>query len=76
MSNYIQTNSMMKEIFRYSTGFVSRQQDESDDSGDEEGISTTGLSNVDRRYVYDENKKSRSKQIRNARIGKETNPEY
>lgn len=68
---------MMKDIFRYSTGFAGRQQDDSDDSGDEGGLmSTAGLSNVDKKYLYDENKKSRSKQIRSARIGKETNPDY
>lgn len=67
---------MMKEIFRYSSGFSSRQQDNSDDSGDENGVSTASLSNVDKKYLYDENKKSRSKQIRSARIGKESNPDY
>lgn len=71
--HHLKTNAMMKDIFRYSTGFSARQQD-SDDSGDEEDMS--GLSNVDRKYMYDENKKSRSKQIRSARLGKESAPEY
>lgn len=66
----------MKEIFRYSTGFSSRQAQDSDDSGEEEDLNTGGLSNVDKKYVYDENKKSRTKQIRNARIVKETSPAY
>ncbi|KAG2213015.1 hypothetical protein INT47_011164 [Mucor saturninus] len=75
--HHLKTNSMMKDIFRYSTGFVGRPQDDSDDSDEEGGgISTAGLSNVDKKYLYDENKKSRSKQIRSARIGKESNPDY
>lgn len=84
--HHLKTNSMMKEIFRYSTGFSfsSRQQQQSDDSGDDNndddnnnnGAGGVPLSNVDRKYMYDENKKSRSKQIRSARLGKETNPEY
>ncbi|CAO3651329.1 unnamed protein product [Mucor hiemalis] len=73
--HHLKTNAMMKEIFRYSTGFSSRQAQDSDDSGDDEDDGTP-LSNVDRKYMYDENKKSRSKQIRNARLGKESNPDY
>ncbi|KAI8088593.1 interferon-related developmental regulator-domain-containing protein [Thamnidium elegans] len=74
--HHLKTNSMMKEIFRYSTGFSSRQAQDSDDSGDDDDLNTGGLSNVDKKYVYDENKKSRTKQIRNARIIKETSPAY
>lgn len=66
----------MKEIFRYSTGFSARQAQDSDDSGDEDDLNTAGLSNVDKKYLYDEHKKSRTKQIRNARISKETSPQY
>lgn len=73
--HHLKTNSMMKEIFRYSTGFSSRQAQDSDDSGDDDDDGVP-LSNVDRKYMYDENKKSRSKQIRSARLGKESNPEY
>jgi hypothetical protein len=72
--HHLKTNTMMKEIFHYSTGFSSRQQQDSDDSGDE--VDNATLSNVDRRYIYDENKKSRSKQIRSARLGKESAPTY
>jgi hypothetical protein len=72
--HHLKKNTMMKDIFRYSTGFSSRQQLDSDDSGDEEDVA--GLSNVDRKYIYDENKKSRTKQIRTARLGKESNPDY
>lgn len=72
--HHLKTNAMMKDIFRYSTGFSARQQQDSDDSGDEEDMSS--LSNVDRKFMYDENKKSRSKQIRSARLGKESAPEY
>ena len=71
--HHLKTNDMMKGIFRYSIG---RQQPEDpDDSGDEEGIDGSILSNVDRKYINDENKKSRTKQLRNARLGKE-NPSY
>ena len=54
---------MLKQIFHYSIGY-SRQAIDSDDSGEDEEI----LSNVDRRYMYDENKKFRSKQLRTARL--------
>lgn len=56
---------MLKQIFHYSFGFSSKQ--DSDDSGDDEDE----ISNVDKRYIYDENKKFRSKQLRTARLGKD-----
>jgi hypothetical protein len=59
-------------MFNISAGYSSRQQQDSDDSEQDDDFDAGGLSNVDRRYIYDENKKSRSKQIRNARIGKES----
>jgi hypothetical protein len=58
-------------MFNISAGYSSRQQQDSDDSEQDDDLDAGGLSNVDRRYIYDENKKSRTKQIRNARIGKE-----
>ncbi|KAI7906533.1 interferon-related developmental regulator-domain-containing protein [Cokeromyces recurvatus] len=74
---HVKVNPMMKEIFRYSTGFSSRhQQFDSDDSDDEIGFNKSSLSNVDRKFLYDENKKARTKQIRNARLGKENPPVY
>lgn len=67
---HLKTNGMIKSIFRYSTGRQQQIQD-SDDSDDEEGIDRSALSNVDRKYINEENKKSRTKQLRNARLGKE-----
>jgi hypothetical protein len=72
----VKTNAMMKEIFRYTTGFSSRQQQDSDDSCDEDRYGRSNFSNVDRKYMYDENKKSRSKKLRNERLGKENPPAY
>lgn len=71
--HHLKTNDMMKGIFRYSIG--RQQPEDSDDSGNEEGFDGSALSNVDRKYINDENKKSRTKQLRNARLGKE-NPSY
>lgn len=62
---------MLQYMFNISAGYSSRQQQDSDDSEQDDDLDAGGLSNVDRRYIYDENKKSRTKQIRNARIGKE-----
>lgn len=74
---HLKTNAMMKEIFRYSVGFSSRHQYDSDDySKDEDGYDPSNMSNVDRKYVYYENKKSRSKKLRNERLGKENPPTY
>ncbi|KAG1454180.1 hypothetical protein G6F56_007387 [Rhizopus delemar] len=65
LQHHLKTNSMLKQIFHYSFGFSSKQ--DSDDSGDDEDE----ISNVDKRYIYDENKKFRSKQLRTARLGKD-----
>jgi hypothetical protein len=53
---------LVKDIFRYS--FIS------DDDGSEKD-DIMALSNVDKHYIYDENKKARSKYLRSARLGKE-----
>ncbi|GAN08689.1 interferon-related developmental regulator 2 isoformX2 [Mucor ambiguus] len=66
--HHLKTNDMMKGIFRYSIG---RQQEDADDSGDDDAFDKSTLSNVDRKFINDENKKSRTKQLRNARLGKE-----
>ncbi|CEG66232.1 hypothetical protein RMATCC62417_02847 [Rhizopus microsporus] len=66
LQHHLKTNSLLKQIFNYSTG-ISSQQDDEDESEEEEEV----LSNVDRRYFYDETKKIRSKQLRLARLGKE-----
>ncbi|KAI8084294.1 interferon-related developmental regulator-domain-containing protein [Gilbertella persicaria] len=75
LQHHLKTNLMMKEIFHYTTGYASRQQF-TDDSDDEDGYDVSALSNVDRKYLFEENKKNRSKQIRNARLGKENPPVY
>ncbi|CEP18131.1 hypothetical protein [Parasitella parasitica] len=67
--HHLKTNDLIKGIFRYSVG--RQQEDDSDDSGDEVGFNRSALSNVDRRYFNEESKKSRTKQLRNARMGKE-----
>lgn len=67
--HHLKTNDMMKGIFRYSIG---RQQEDADDSGDDDAFDKSTLSNVDRKFINDENKKSRTKQLRNARLGKES----
>lgn len=68
--HHLKTNTMMQAIFRYSTGL---RQVDSDDSGEEDDHP---LSNVDRKYIHDENKKSRTKQLRNARLNKESTPTF
>ncbi|KAI8886298.1 IFRD-domain-containing protein [Backusella circina FSU 941] len=70
LQHHLKVNRMLQYMFHFSSSYSSRQQQDSDDS-DQDDIDTAGLSNVDRRYIYDENKKSRTKQIRHARIGKE-----
>ncbi|KAK9687936.1 hypothetical protein K7432_014581 [Basidiobolus ranarum] len=66
--HHLKTNDMMEGILRYSIG---RQQQDSDDSGDEDGFDRSTLRKVDRKFIDDENKKSRIKQLRKARLGKE-----
>lgn len=66
--HHLKTNDMMKGIFRYSIG---RQQLEDPDDSGNEGFDESISSNVDRKYINEENKKSRTKQLRNARLGKE-----
>jgi hypothetical protein len=68
--HHLKTNSMMQAIFHYTAGF---RQVDSDDSGEEDDYA---ISNVDKRYIYDENKKSRSKKLRNARLTKEAPPAF
>ncbi|KAI8876838.1 hypothetical protein K501DRAFT_231328 [Backusella circina FSU 941] len=59
---HLKSNSLVKDIFRYS--FIS-------DDDDSEKYDILALSNVDKHYIYDENKKARSKYLRGARLGKE-----
>lgn len=68
--HHLKTNNMMQAIFHYTAGF---RQADSDDSGEDDDYQ---LSNVDRKYLHDENKKSRSKQLRNARLNKDVAPTF
>ncbi|KAI8353273.1 interferon-related developmental regulator-domain-containing protein [Choanephora cucurbitarum] len=70
--HHLRNNSMMKSTFHYKVGHTSHF----DDSDEDDAYDISTLSNVDRKYIYGENKKMRSKQIRNARITKEHTPAY
>ncbi|OBZ91236.1 Interferon-related developmental regulator 1 [Choanephora cucurbitarum] len=70
--HHLRNNSMMKSIFHYKVGHASHFED----SDEDDAYDMSTLSNVDRKYIYGENKKMRSKQIRNARITKEHTPAY
>ncbi|KAI8984459.1 interferon-related developmental regulator-domain-containing protein [Mycotypha africana] len=70
---HLKTNPMMSSIFHYSTGGPHYYDSDSDD---DTSFDISELSNVDKKYLFEENKKSRTKHLRNARLGKENPPVY
>ncbi|KAG0182078.1 Interferon- developmental regulator 2 [Apophysomyces sp. BC1021] len=64
---HFKTNDLFRQIFHFSARFSG--QNGSDDDDDSHYLD--GLSKVDKHYVYEERQKTRSKQLRIARNGKD-----
>ncbi|KAI7856031.1 interferon-related developmental regulator-domain-containing protein [Circinella umbellata] len=62
---HLRANDLFRQIFRYRASYI-QTTDNNDDSGDETD-KFNRMSKVDRQYLYDESKKMRSKQLRDAR---------
>lgn len=62
---HLRANELMHQIFNYKSGYAGADSDD-----DSDGWNAGELSKVDKRYVYDESKKMRSKQLREARSRK------
>ncbi|KAI7868494.1 interferon-related developmental regulator-domain-containing protein [Spinellus fusiger] len=65
LQQHLRTNELFPQIFHYSGKFSSKQPNTYED------IDVQGMSRVDKRYVYDEREKSRTRQLRSARNTKE-----
>ncbi|KAI9497802.1 interferon-related developmental regulator-domain-containing protein [Zychaea mexicana] len=64
---HLRSNDLLRQIFRFPAWYFRAGDDDSDNDDD-----LNRMSKVDRKYVYDENKKARSKQLRDARSSKRT----
>ncbi|ORY98044.1 interferon-related developmental regulator-domain-containing protein [Syncephalastrum racemosum] len=62
---HLRANELMHQIFNYKSGYAAADSDD-----DSDGWNAGELSKADKRYVYDESKKMRSKQLREARTRK------